>query len=247
MNLYSQLTSLILYAFLVGINIIPILEQVPSPTTQKNDETLVPPVSLRDVYIGRETQPTGQVFVVGRLGILLRSQDGYKLVRHQHVFSSGDRFRFQITSNKGGRLYVLHASPGGLPKQLWPMDEQTFAIEAGRSYDIPPEPGIFVFDKEVGEELFYVAIRLDGKLPQLSGTARVEDATAKKPAIATQDAKGSKSTVVNFRIRNPFGDSARGVTFDPGTNDEDPYIYFSAVPKDGTDKAMIEFQLQHAQ
>src|SRR5260370_39282459 len=102
MNLYSQLVLLVLCAFLVCKSIIPTPDEIPLQTAEQDDETLVPPMSLRDVYVGKETQPQGQVFVVGRLGVLLKAQDGYKLVRHQHVFGSGDRFRFQITSNQAG-------------------------------------------------------------------------------------------------------------------------------------------------
>jgi hypothetical protein len=51
--------------------------------------------------------------------------------------------------------------------------------------------------------------------------------------------------VINFLVRDPFGETTRGVVFDPGKEDVDPYFYFSAAPQDAAKSAKVKFQLHH--
>jgi len=46
-------------------------------------------------------------------------------------------------------------------------------------------------------------------------------------------------------VRDPFGEKTRGVVFDPGKDDIDPYLYFSAAPQDASKSAKVKFQLHH--
>ena len=202
-------------------------------------------VGLRDVFQGKEIGPAQSHRLIGRLGILLETDQGFKHVRHDYLFRSGDRFRFEVTSSQVGWLYLLHTSPGGKVQQLWPGKKGVNEIRSGQTYEVPPSPGVFIFDKETGDEFFYVAIRADQTPPVLGEPApRTKLSTSEKKAEIA-DSKAPINRITNFRIRDPFGGTDRGVVFDPGLDDTDTYLYFSAVPQDSTTSAMIEFQLHH--
>jgi hypothetical protein len=204
-------------------------------------------VGLRDVFLGKESAPAQFHRVIGRLGILLKTDEGVNRVRHDYLFRNGDRFRFEITANQGGWLYVLHTSPGGKVEQLWPRKQDSNEIRTEQTYEIPPRPGIFIFDKEVGDELFYVAIRSEQTPPTLGRPTPRAKPTDSKEKTAISDSRTPTTRITNFRIRDPFGGTPRGIIFDPGQDDTDPYLYFSAVPRDTTQSAMIEFQLRHVE
>src|SRR5215469_11223305 len=114
---------------------------------------------LRGVFLGTEIDPARPNRVVGRLAILVKTDEGMKRMRHDYSFHSGDRFRFDITSDRDGWLYVMHAGPGGSLQQLWPTKPSGEKMSAKQSYEVPRSPGIFVFDKDTGDEFFYVLIR----------------------------------------------------------------------------------------
>ena len=200
---------------------------------------------LKDVFLGREDAQAQALGVVGRLGVLLIKSNGFEAVRVDHPFRSGDKFRFEITSTKNGFLYVLHASLSGKIKQLWPREETSNEIRGGQTYVIPPSPGVFVFNEEVGQELFYVAIRSDQTPPKLEDLKQQGKPSPTGKRDLNVASKAPTTNITNFRIKDPFGGTGRGVVFDPGTAGVDPYLYFSAVPGDSKTNAMIEFQLQH--
>jgi hypothetical protein len=202
--------------------------------------------SLRDVFLGNENSSEA-ARTVGRLGILLKTEDGFKQVSPDHAFHNKDEFRFAITSNRDGYLYILHAAPGGSLKQLWPQNRMDNAIGAGESYEIPAGPKVFIFSGDVGQEYFYVSIRSRQTPPDLTKSSSAEKSRPqpgkgkvtppKKPDSSTTDAD---SNTTNFVIRDPFGETDRDVVF----KDAD-YLYFSSVPEESGKNALLEFQLKH--
>lgn len=200
---------------------------------------------LRGVFLGKDTDPAQSRRVVGKLAILLKTDDGTRRVRSDYAFHSGDRFRFEIIANQDGWLYVMHAAPGGNWQQLWPTKRDVVRIRAEQSFEIPPSPGIFVFDKDTGNEFFYVVIRSDSKPPTLAASTSPARQTETPAKTSTPATAASAGKVINFLVRDPFGETTRGVTFDPGKEDADPYLYFSAAPEDPSKSAKISFQLHH--
>jgi hypothetical protein len=197
--------------------------------------------TLRDVFLGVEDSPLNET--VGRLGIVLVRAGRYEQVGLRHIFTTGDQFRFDITSNRDGWLYILHTDPGGTLSQLWPPPGgPAQEIRAGNSYLIPASPNVFVFSDDTGDESFLVAIRPDPVPPDL-GSGQV---AAQRPAeTLTADAAGPGNRIVNFDVRDPFGGASAAVVFEPPAGDADTYLYFSPLPDDATASAGIAFQLRH--
>jgi hypothetical protein len=210
-----------------------------APTASTQDS------GLRGVFLGKDSDPVQSHRVVGRLAILLKTNESVRRVRSDYSFHSGDRFRFEVTANQDGWLYVMHSVPGSDWQQLWPSKADRNKVQSGQSYQVPPAPGIFIFDKDTGNESFYVVIRSDGT-PPFHGRDDGSAVHAHRPTKAeAQSSKPPPGEMVNFLIRDPFGESTRGVTFDPGKEDGDPYLYFSAALEDSTKTAKIKFQLRH--
>jgi len=205
---------------------------------------------------------------VGRLSVLLLdSEEDSRQVSLRHRFHTGDAFRFVISSNRDGWLYVLHRSPQGEPQLLWPLRDEEQALDLnevqnGQRLMVPPLPGKFIFDDEVGNEYFYVVIRSERRPPQLSAiktlpSADVESITEKSlspggAAIPPDRPETSQVTpfsapkqrIVQFSIRGSKR-PIRGVIYDPGPQDTDPNIYFSTYPEDDASNNILEFQLRH--
>ena len=86
-------------------------------------------------------------------------------------------------------VITLHRSPQGEPQLLWPLRDAEQALDLnevqnGQRLMVPPLPGKFIFDDEVGNEYFYVVIRSERQPPQLSAAktlpiADVESITKK--------------------------------------------------------------------
>jgi hypothetical protein len=201
--------------------------------------------ALRGAFLGNDNDPAQSRRVVGRLAILLKTDEGFKRVRSDYSFRSGDRFRFEVTANQDGWLYVMHSVPGSDWQQLWPTTVNTNKLQSRKSYEIPPAPGIFVFDQDIGREFFYLVIRSDIKKPigEKSGATVAREDRPTKPK--TPPSKQASGETINFLVRDPFGESTRGVVFDPGKDDVDPYLYFSAELEETTKTAKVRFQLHH--
>jgi hypothetical protein len=224
--------------------------------------------TLRDVFFS--TVDTNESKLVGKVGLMQVAPLGTQQVAMDHVFSSGERFRFLISANRSGYLYILHRSLEGEVTQLWPRPEMAngFRIEAGRTYTLPNNPGVLVFDDSIGNEQFYIAVRSAPKVPDLSHLTGMTIVNSDDPPGTTNNAReiqpenivvdappGGMSaindqpdtTVVEWVIRgDPFGEGAsRGVVFDPGNKDDDLYRYFSAAPGDADTKAMVQIMLKH--
>ena len=200
---------------------------------------------LRGVFLGKDSEPAQSHRVVGRLAILLKTDNGTRRVRPDYSFRSGDRFRFEITANQDGWLYVMHAAPGGDWQQLWPTQPDINKVRAEQSYEVPQGPGIFIFDKDTGNEFFYVVIRSDPAPPNLGPSIPRARRTEVPPKTQIPASKTPAGKTINFLVRDPFGETTRGVIFDPGKDDLDPYLYFSAAPQDASKSAKIKFQLHH--
>jgi hypothetical protein len=139
----------------------------------------------------------------------------------------------------------MHAAPGGDWQQLWPTKLDINKVRAEQNYQVPPGPGIFIFDKETGDEFFYIVIRTDRRPPTFGSSIPPERTTEPPAKVSISAAKTPAGKPINFLIRDPFGETTRGVVFDPGKDDVDPYLYFSAAPEDTSKSAKIKFQLRH--
>jgi len=116
-------------------------------------------------------------------------------------------------------------------------------IKASQTYTVPSSPGIFIFDGEIGTEYFYVVIAADRKTPLLTaqGAARSE-------VIASTKNNGPSKRIINFGVRSgamATARSLRGVLYDPGKEDADPFLYFAAPADDDSQPPLVEFQLKH--
>jgi hypothetical protein len=249
MNRIGRMVSVLLsFSISMGISSRILSAQDVDRANQQTNVTDDEGKELRNVFLGKETGSSSPLRMVGRLGILLAADENFKQVKPDYSFRSGDHFRFEVTANRDGWLYVLHATPGGKLKQLWPRTQDDNAIKSGLTYEIPPKPGIFIFDKDVGQEYFYISIRSNQSPPKLDVLLppASKPVSPNKRVVATPTKKGS-ADITNFVIRDPFGETGRGVVFDPGEEDSDLYLYFSAVAKDNLNSAMIEFRLSHVE
>ncbi len=119
---------------------------------------------------------TSQYSRVGRLAVQLIQKGGLQEVPFDWVFHTNDEFRFSIATNKEGWLYILHRSPGGQIKILYPASDPATGQASGISrvtknnnYLIPPpEEGKFVFDADTGGETFYIVIKDRPEPPSLN-------------------------------------------------------------------------------
>lgn len=178
--------------------------------------------------------------VVARLALELRDDESWRQVDLDHGFHSGDFFRFAVTSSHDGWIYVLHRPPGGELGVLWPAEEDDGhrnAVEAKKTFLIPPGPEAFRFDGEVGDELFYVAIAAEGKVPERDGDGE---------SVATPVQR--QEHIENFIVRGLHG-SARNVVIEK-VPDADPTLVFMTPPENaglpsGAVLAAVEFQLRH--
>ena len=248
MNRIGNVASLLLsFSISFGFPSHILIAQNAEKANQQKDVTADQGKELRDVFLGKETASTPSRRLVGRLGVLLETGEFFSQVRADYSFRSGDRFRFEVTSNRNGWLYVLHAAPGAKLKQLWPRDRDDNAIKSGQTYEIPQKPGVFIFDEEVGQEYFYVAIRPNQIAPDLDMPQPADKPPSQDGRVAGTPAKKEGADITNFVVRDPFGETSRGVVFDPGKEDSDPFLYFSVGTKGKGNSATIEFRLRHVE
>jgi len=129
--------------------------------------------SAKGIY--REGQKPGVKFQV-----LLNEGTRDRRVPVTHDFVSGDRFKFQLESNKDGYVYILNRTLPGDPEQLsskgitriveddrrnpstrtrytllWPNTAQAQRIRANTPFTVPAE---FRMDNEPGVEKLYVVV-----------------------------------------------------------------------------------------
>lgn len=204
-------------------------------------------LNLRGAYYG--TIENQKPVLIGKVGVVLVEPSGFKQVPLDYSFKSGNKFRFLVSSNHDGFLYILLKSSDNNLKLLWPHEKvsDTFKIDSVQTYTVPPSPGVFIFDEEVGKEHFFIAVRSEPKAPKLGVLDSVDKAAQ---SVATPEIGQKPSTdKVEWVIRgDPFGEgSKRGVIFDPGTADSDLFRYFAAAPGDFSTKAMVQIMLRHSE
>ena len=214
---------------------------------------------LRGVFLGEE-KGARRDEVVGRVSILLIEGGRSHHVGIDHIFRSGDKFRFEITSNRDGWLNILHRSPGDELQLLWPQPQPNGEITASNHvrakarYVVPPSPGLFIFDDEVGKESFYVAIEAEpraktavGALPEHDGPEHSKSSESGTSPAPREKTSSAEQRIINFKVRggDAVGLASRGVVFDPGPQEHDPNVYFSASKEDDGTIAVLEFQLRH--
>jgi hypothetical protein len=124
-------------------------------------------------------------------------------------------------------------------------------VRAKARYVVPPSPSLFVFDDEVGKEFFYVAIeaepRVQGALPEHHGPELYKSSGSGTTPPPRKKTSNAEQRIINFKVRggNAVGLASRGVVFDPGPEEFDPNVYFSASKEDDGTIAVLEFQLRH--
>lgn len=201
---------------------------------------------------------------VGRLAVQLIENGFARPASIEHRFRTGDKFRFQVSSNRDGWLYVLHRSPAGEPQLLWPrlaaddrrrhLDDNR--VRAQETALIPSAPGLFMFNDEIGNEYFYVVIRPERQAPALSALAspppapRPPDQRPRPQSSGgTANAPGpaERQKIVQFSVRGIGGNAVprRGVVLLPGGSAGDPNAYFAPHPEDAPGTVVMEFRLRH--
>jgi len=119
---------------------------------------------------------TSQYSRVGRLAVQLVRNGVTKEVPFDWVFHTNDEFRFKITTNRDGWLYILHRSPGGNPQLLYPSTDPNTGqvignsrVEKNKNYLVPqPTEGSFVFETDTGAETFFLVIKDRPEPPALN-------------------------------------------------------------------------------
>ena len=207
---------------------------------------------------------------VGRLAVQLVEGGSVREVGLDHPFRTGDRFRFGVSCNQAGWVYVLHRSPAGDPQLLWPRvtgvgHQQRYVddnrVLAGETSVVPPPPDVFLFDDEVGNEYFYVVIQPKRQVPELSVlTVRNPPANAQAPSPGpelrgevphspevTSPGAAQRQKIVQFSVKGMGAARApmRGVVLMPGGEDTDTNAYFAPDPEHKAGNVVFEFRLRH--
>ena len=110
---------------------------------------------LRALYY--EAEPESTTPLVARMAIQLVVGDSTELVPWDHAFRSGDRVRFEFSSNRDGYTYVFCTGPDGQPVQMWPERGRESEVQANIDV-IVPSTGNFRFDEATGEEQITILV-----------------------------------------------------------------------------------------
>jgi hypothetical protein len=204
--------------------------------------------SLQDRFRESTAGATKATAVIGRVALVLVKPGSAEYVRADTSLRPEEKFRIAVSSNIGGWLYMFQRSQDGGFLQLWPRPagagEATVGqkIEARRTYLIP-DAGVFVFHPEEASERLFVDINTQPALPNLEKQSK-EQPVSNNPVASSRAAGAAGARITNYLIKDPFGGPARGLTFDPGPVDAEPYIYFSSAPGVPPTHAMVEIQLK---
>ncbi len=181
---------------------------------------------MQRIFAGETTSEE----IAGRLAVrLVIPGEASRQVGTDHVFRTGDFFRFAATSNRDGWLYVLHRPPGGELALLWPPGGATSAnqVRALETAVVPTGEDAFQLVDNTGAEFFYVA------LIAASADATLESPEARRRRVEKLiNAGGHGSTVAGQH---------RGVIIArPG---EGTGLYFTGAG--GGVTAAVELRLRH--
>lgn len=217
------------------------------PTRAAQGATPVPPsvspeAGLRALFEARDVTANP----VGRVAARLLVNGASELVNVGRTFHAGERFQFEITSSLDGWVSVVHRSPGKKVQLLWPrlqpgaMSSPAQRIEAGVMYLVPPHPGTFQLDQEVGKETFFIVISTNPESIRLDAfrDQQAAQSQANGHAVDREDPD-------NFAVRQLSEEASRSVMLNPGPTAADPYVYFSAARNQGAASAVIEIELNH--
>lgn len=172
---------------------------------------------LRGMFVRQDPE----VFV-GRLALRVQQSDGtWARVPSDHEFRSGDRFRFEVESNREASLFVFHQPAAGTRTELWPASTgHANHISAQKSIEVPPPPAAFAMDGATGAEVFYVALADPSLFPSEN---RIDDPE-------------------NFVLRGLPELATRGVGI---KYDADSWLYFRQTAH-SVYMAAVAFQLRHS-
>ncbi|MFH2044938.1 MAG: hypothetical protein ABIK92_07310 [Pseudomonadota bacterium] len=160
-----------------------------------------------------------------KIAVQLIRKNGTRIVKFDHPFVKGDKFRFEVMPGQDGNLYIFHKKPGKNIELLWPRPEeilsgrQDYPVKQGKVVEIPPSPAEYFFDEELNEERFYVAI------------------------ASKQNQSSMQKEIENFAVRgkNPENETQR-IGYDTGQDSQEPYLQFSETLKESKGE-VVEFRL----
>ncbi len=151
------------------------------PIVAKSDATVVNPRGAKSLFSGDD----GVVLETGNLGsqiettvpkkkhehksndkndysglsywIEKQSSDGMQRVTASSAFTSGNRVRLHVQSNRSGYLYVVNQGSSGHSDFLFPTNiNDGEYIDANRTYTVPAHGGYIRFDNQPGQEVVWV-------------------------------------------------------------------------------------------
>ncbi len=178
--------------------------KVPAPKKSTVAKTN-PPAVAEPVRENRPSSSSGAKVVLASytggkpLGLrysFLRKTEGdeYREVDSATVFKSGDRIRVSVEANDGAYLYVVMKGSSGSWKVMFPTPEIAGGqnrVESGHPYLIPPAPGRFAFDEQVGDEQLFLVLsrKPEASIEELiyslaSGTPATEEKAPKQMLMA---------------------------------------------------------------
>lgn len=86
-----------------------------------------------------------------------QSDEGMQRVTTSSTFTSGNRVRLHVQSNRSGYLYVVNQGTSGHSDFLFPASiNDGEYIDANRTYTIPAHGGYIRFDDQPGQEIVWI-------------------------------------------------------------------------------------------
>lgn len=170
-----------------------------------------------------------------------------RFVPLEHVFETGERFRFELETNRPARVYLFHQAPTGERQRIWPAaGDEANLVQPGERFAVPAEGAAFEMRDETGMESFVVALAdveapaLESALPRLFQAQAVRPETA-RPGAAPSELQLRTETIGNLAVRGLDGALTRGVTT---VDDGRPVLRF-APARDGGYLAAATLRLRH--
>ena len=100
-----------------------------------------------------------------------QSSDGMQRVTTSSAFTSGNRVRLHVQSNRSGYLYVVNQGTSGHSDFLFPANSNDGEyIDANRTYTVPAHGGYIRFDNQPGEEVVWVFLSQQPLSPKMTPT-----------------------------------------------------------------------------
>jgi hypothetical protein len=185
LNMFHRLGK-INVAVTIAVTILIILLTTGCPEAAGSEEMQMGGPSANTIVTAQASNDPGIAYLsglqasqysrVGRLAVQLIRGGEMKQVPFDWAFHTNDEFRFMIATNRDGWLYILHRSPGGQLKLLYPPTDPNTGQVTGNSrvvkneYYLVPQPteGSFVFETDTGAETFFLVIKDRPEPPALN-------------------------------------------------------------------------------